>query len=485
MKFLLPVVIGLLFATIVTAQTNKPNIIFIIADDLGYGDLGCYGQQKIETPNIDYLAKQGLLFKQFYAGTTVCAPSRAALMTGLHTGHAPVRGNKGFQPEGQSPLPDSSVTIAMQLQQRGYETAAFGKWGLGYITTSGDPNKKGFDLFVGYNCQSLAHNYYPDHLWRNHDRIDFPQNKPEAKLSITNADTKNKDSVYSGDYIHKEAMKFINDKHTRPYFLFLPYTLPHGDVIAPHDQVYYRYINKFNEQPLKERPANYSNKERTFEPYPHAAFAAMVSRLDRYVGEIIDALTANGTLENTIIIFTSDNGPHKENGGDPEFFDSNGPFRGIKRDLYEGGIRVPFIVSWKGKIKPGVSFLASAAWDLYPTLLSLAGEKVLPRNIDGISMAGFWLNAEIPDAIYDHEFYWEFHEQKGKQAIIVGKWKGVRLNVNENADAPLELYDLLKDPGETTNIAATEPKIIEMLVDLIRNAHTPNRDWPLLPNERK
>lgn len=481
--------ISLLFANILIAQTaTRPNIIFIIADDLGYGDLGCYGQQKIETPNIDKLAKEGLRYNQFYSGTTVCAPSRAALMTGLHTGHAPVRGNKSFQPEGQTPLPDSSATIAMQLQQRGYETAAFGKWGLGYITTSGDPNKKGFDLFVGYNCQSLAHNYYPDHLWRNHDRINFPQNNPAGanELSGINANDGKKDSVYSGDYIHNEAMKFINDKHIKPYFLFLPYTLPHGDVIAPHDDVYYHYINKFKEQPLKERPANYSNKNRAFEPYPHAAFAAMVSRLDKYVGEIVAALKANGTLENTIIIFTSDNGPHKENGGDPEFFDSNGPFRGIKRDLYEGGIRVPFIVSWKGKIKPGTAnHPPAAAWDIYPTLLSFAGEKNLSKKIDGVSFADYWLKGEIPEEVRTRWLYWEFHEQNGKQAVVFGVWKAVRLNVSNDPNAPVELYNLATDPGETTNVAAEMPDLVKLVLELMQHSHTSDPDWPLLSTEKK
>jgi arylsulfatase A len=472
MRLLLSFLLLTPFCYNANAQTGKrPNIIFIIADDLGYGDVGCYGQAKIETPNIDQLAKEGLRYTQFYSGTTVCAPSRASLMTGLHSGHAPVRGNKGTQPEGQTPLPDSSVTIAMQLQKSGYNTAAFGKWGLGYITTSGDPNKKGFDTFFGYNCQSLAHNYYPDHLWRNHERIDLKEN-------LTS------DAVYSGDLIHGEAMKFIKSKHDKPYFLFLPYTLPHGDVIAPHDETYQYYIKKFNEQPLKERPSNYSNKDRTLEPYPHAAFAAMVSRLDKYVGEIVASLKANGTLENTVIIFTSDNGPHKENGGDPEFFDSNGPFRGIKRDLYEGGIRVPFIVSWKSKIQPGIVESPAAAWDMYPTLLKLAGENNVPGTIDGISLANYWTGPRKIHPIREY-FYWEFHEQNGKQAVLSLQWKAVRLNVRDNANAPIELYDLKTDPGETTNIAAQHPEVVKLMADVMWRARSSNRDWPLLPAEKK
>lgn len=470
-SLLLSFVVLLVYCDTYAQSPSKPNIIFIIADDLGYGDLGCYGQQKIETPNIDRLAAEGLRYTQFYSGSTVCAPSRASLMTGRHTGHIPVRGNKGTQPEGQTPLPDSSITIGMELQKRGYATAAFGKWGLGYITTSGDPNKKGFDLFYGYNCQSLAHDYYPDHLWRNHERIDLKENLAG-------------DVVYSGNLIHNEAMKFINDKHDKPYFLFLPYTLPHGDVIAPHDETYQYYIRKFNEQPLTERPANYSNKTRTLEPYPHAAFAAMVARLDKYVGEIVVALKANGTLENTVIIFTSDNGPHKENGGDPEFFNSNGQFRGIKRDLYEGGIRVPFIVSWKGKIQQGVSKTVAAAWDMFPTLLELAGEKNLPANIDGISLAGYWRDQLNP---FEHHqwLYWEFHEQGGKQAIVFGAWKGIRLNVSNDPNAPIAIYNLVEDPGETTDVAAKMPDYLQLFRELMEYSHVPNPDWPLLPTEKK
>ncbi|MBC7826628.1 MAG: sulfatase-like hydrolase/transferase, partial [Chitinophagaceae bacterium] len=306
------------------AFPKKTNIVLIFADDLGYGDIGCYGQQKIETPNIDGLAKAGLRFTQFYSGSTVCAPSRASLLSGLHTGHTAVRGNKGFEPEGQTPLPDSVTTIATLLQQQGYVTAAFGKWGLGFITTSGDPNKKGFGEFFGYNCQSLAHNYYPDHLWNNHNRVDLP-------LNLSG------DSIYSSDLIQQKAVEFLQKDHRKPFFLYLPYTLPHGDVIVPHDSLYSYYIKKFDEKPLNARPASYSNKNRSFEPYPHAAFAAMVSRLDRYVGDIVTLLNQKGIADNTLIIFTSDNGPHRENGGDPDFFNSNGIFRGIKRDLYEGG----------------------------------------------------------------------------------------------------------------------------------------------------
>ena len=452
----------------VNAQSKKPNIILIFADDLGYGDIGCYGQQKIETPNIDQLAKHGLRFTQFYSGSTVCAPARASLMTGLHTGHVSVRGNKGFEPEGQTPLPDTVVTIANLLQDAGYTTAAFGKWGLGFITTTGDPNKKGFDQFYGYNCQSLAHNYYPDHLWNNHERIDLTANLSE-------------DSIYSADLIHQNAIKFLKADHRKPFFLFLPYTLPHGDVIAPRDSLYDHYIKKFNEEPLKVRPSNYSTKNRSFEPYPHAAFAAMVSRFDKYVGDIIASIEEKGIAGNTLIIFTSDNGPHRENGGDPEFFNSNGIFRGIKRDLYEGGIRVPFIAYWQGVIKPGTSNRVAALYDLHPTFTQLAGINP-SKPVDGISMLPTLMQKEDKQHNY---LYWEFHENGGRQAVRWNNWKGVRLNVNNNGMAPLELYNLDTDPSEQNNIATQHPTIVAKLSNIIKQAHVHNIDWPLLPAERK
>ena len=452
-----------------SAGSKQPNIIFIIADDLGYADLGCYGQQKTETPNIDQLAKKGMRFTQFYAGTSVCAPSRTSFMTGLHTGHTVIRGNKSFEPEGQTPLPDSVMTIGNLLQKKGYNTAAFGKWGLGYITTSGDPNKKGFDQFYGYNCQSLAHNYYPDHLWNNHERIGLPENET-------------KDAIYSADKIHEQAMQFIaKQKNDKPFFLFLPYTLPHGDVMAPHDSVYYHYIKKFNEKPLSP-PANPKKGKNSFEPYPHAAFAAMISRLDKYTGEVLDAIREKGLEENTLVIFTSDNGPHKENGGDPEYFDNNGIYRGIKRDLYEGGIRVPFIAYWKGKIKPGVTDMPVVLWDMYPTFQQLSGMPV-SKNVDGISIVPALLQNGTQKQ-HDH-LYWEFHENNGRQAVRWKNWKVVKLNVNNAAQTVLELYDLSADPSEKNNLAMKFPEIVQKMEAMIKADHVWNKDRPLLPAERK
>jgi arylsulfatase A-like enzyme len=470
MTFVYKIVLAfsLLVCSFVNAQ-RKPNIILILADDLGYADLGCYGQQKTETPNIDKLAKNGLRFTQFYSGTSVCAPARASLMSGLHTGHTAVRGNKGTKPEGQTPLPDSVVTIANILQKQGYATAAYGKWGLGYITTSGDPNKKGFDQFFGYNCQSLAHNYYPDHLWDNHTRIDFAGN-------LTG------DAMYSADYIHQHAMQFLQQQHNKPYFLFLPYTLPHGDVIAPHDSTYNYYVQKFNEPELTAKPTATDGELHRFEPHPHAAFATMVARLDKYVGEVIAAITASGEANNTLVIFMSDNGPHKENGGDPVFFQNSGPLRGIKRDLYEGGIRVPFIAYWKGKIQPGVSTQTAAMWDLYPTFQQVAGVPI-SKQIDGISILPALLSSKKqPQHPY---FYWEFHENNGRQAVRWNNWKGVKLNVSKDANAPLELYDLSTDLSEKNNVAAQHPDIVKRMEQMIRESHVSNTDWPLLPGELK
>jgi arylsulfatase A-like enzyme len=461
MKYLIAIIFLLTVISANAQKKTKPNIIFIFADDLGYGDIGCYGQQKIETPNIDKLAQKGIKFTQFYSGSTVCAPSRSSFLTGLHTGHTAIRGNVSYPPEGQTPIPDSVITFANILQQNGYATAAFGKWGLGYITTSGDPNKKGFDLFYGYNCQSLAHNYYPDHLWNNHDRIDFAA----------------KDSVYSADIIHQQAIQYIKNSGEKPFFIYLPYTIPHGEVIAPHDSTYYYYIKKFNEKPVT---AKRMYDGRPLGEYPHASFAAMVSRLDKYVGEIVKLVEEKGIANNTLIIFTSDNGPHKEGGGDPDYFNSNGIYKGIKRDLYEGGIRVPFIAYFPGKIRSSVIDKPAALWDMYPTFLQMAGVPV-KKKIDGISLVPTLFQTGKQK---QHEyFYWEFHENDGRQAVRWGKWKAIKLAVTKISDPAIELYDLDKDPREVNNIAAQNPQVVKKMAELFSKEHRYDPDWPLLFKE--
>lgn len=450
------------------AQTKAPNIIFILADDLGVGDIGCYGQQKIQTPNIDALAAQGMRYTHFYAGTAVCAPSRASMMTGMHTGHTPIRGNRGFKPEGQFPLPDSSLTIASVLRDRGYLTADFGKWGLGYPGSTGEPLKKGFSVFYGYNCQTEAHNYYPDHLWQNDKRVELTGNKTG-------------DSIYSADLIQGQAMEFLRQRKDRPFFLFLSYTLPHAALTVPHDEVYRYYVDKFKEAPQKEEAGKLYEKA-AFEPYPHAAYAAMVARLDRYVGELVKEVDGQGIAGNTLILFSSDNGPHREGGNDPEFFNSSGIYRGIKRDLYEGGIRVPFIARWKGTIKAGVtSDLAAAFWDLFPTFGEMAGVRAFP-GIDGISILPSLLGKAGQQPVHDY-LYWEFHENEGRQAVLWHQWKGVRLRVSKLKDAPIELYDLGKDPAEKNNLAGQHPEIVRKLAGIMQEAHRPNKDWPLLVDE--
>ncbi len=447
---------------------QKPNIILIVADDLGYGDLGSYGQQKIQTPHIDALAKSGLSFTQFYAGTTVCAPSRASLMTGLHTGHTAVRGNRGFKPEGQFPLPEDAVTLPQLLQEQGYTTAAFGKWGLGYPGSTGMPDKQGFQEFYGYLCQSLAHNYYPDHLWLNGIKINIPQN-------LTG------DSIYSADHIHRQALAYLAQPKEQPYFLFLPYTLPHGDLDVPRDSVYQHYVKLFNEPPV-ERVANSKPNDR-YEPHPHAAYAAMVARLDAYIRQIRQQVKSMGQEENTLIIFTSDNGPHREDGGDPEFFNSSGIFRGIKRDLYEGGIRVPMIASWKNTITAGTKTDHVAAfWDFLPTFLDLSGIKP-SGDFDGISFAPTMLHSGKQSK---HPFlYWEFHENNGRQAVRMGKWKGVVYNASLANPNPMELYDLEKDPGETNNVAGRNGRLVAELMSIMQREHRYNKEWPLLFKEKE
>ena len=310
---------------VIAVGQNRPNIVFILADDLGYGDLGVYGQTKIETPHIDRLAKNGLLFTDFYSGAPVCAPSRSALLTGQHTGHTYIRGNKEIQPEGQEPLAENVVTFAEHLQQSGYRTGAFGKWGLGMVGTSGDPNRRGFDEFFGYNCQREAHRYYPNHLWHNDQRIELEGNNT--------ADPQ----IYAPDLIQTRALAFIRAHSQEPFFLFVPTPLPHAELVVPEDSLFQKYKGRFDETPFKGSdygagaPIGYSSQEE-----PRAAFAAMVARLDQHVGQIVEALKEEGLLDNTVIFFTSDNGAHQEGGADPVFFQSAGNLRGYKRDVYEG-----------------------------------------------------------------------------------------------------------------------------------------------------
>ncbi|MCF2445691.1 arylsulfatase [Dyadobacter sp. CY345] len=453
------------------AQKNsqkRPNIIFILADDLGYGDVGFNGQKLMRTPNIDRLAAEGVKFPQFYAGTSVCAPSRSSLLSGKHTGHTYIRGNKGVDPEGQEPIADSVVTIAEVLKKAGYATAAFGKWGLGPVGSYGDPNKQGFDQFYGYNCQSLAHRYYPDHLWDNHKKVILEENQN----LIYN-------KQYAPDLIQKQALEFLNTRNVKqPFFLFLPYILPHAELIVPEDSIFQFYKGKFDEEPYKGADYGADAKDGGYasQKYPRAAFAAMVSRLDLYVGQILDKLKEKGFDKNTLVIFTSDNGPHVEGGADPTFFHSGGGFKGVKRDLYEGGIREPFAARWPGVIKPGTTNnFTGAFWDILPTFAELAGAKV-PANIDGISFVPSITGEGVQ---LKHEYlYWEFHEQGGRQAVRQGNWKAVRLKAAEKPNAPVELYDLSKDSGERVNVASKFPDKAKELSKIMKHSHIPSVLFP-------
>ena len=443
------------------AEPQKPNIVYILADDLGYGDLSCYGQELFSTPNIDKLAESGLKFTQHYSGSTVCAPSRSSLMTGQHTGHTFIRGNKEIQPEGQHPLKAEAFTLAEAMQDAGYVTGAFGKWGLGYPGSEGDPNNQGFDEFFGYNCQRIGHHYYPYHMWHNQEKVMLEGNE----------------GTQTGDYgpevIQEYALKFLEDNHDKPFFMYYPSIIPHAELYAPEE-----YMEKYRGKFLPEK--NYegvdSGENFRYGPYgsqpeSHAAFVAMVDYLDMQVGEIVARLKELGVYENTLIIFTSDNGPHMEGGADPDYFDSNGPLKGYKRDLYEGGIRVPMIAVWKGKIPAGSETdHISAFWDVFPTVAEISGASV-PEDIDGISFLPTLLgNKEDQEK---HEYmYWEFHELGGRQAVRKGNWKLVRYNVLDPEEITTELYNLDTDLGEKNNVAAQHPEIMNELSELMKSART-------------
>ena len=469
MKNKIPIALCASYALISCAPDNKkeplPNIVYILADDLGYGDLSCYGQQKFSTPNIDRLAREGMLFTQHYTGCTVSAPSRSCLMTGQHTGHTPVRGNKGWVPEGNFPLPADSYTVAEMLKTKGYVTGAFGKWGLGYIETEGDPDSQGFDEFYGYNCQSLAHNYYPDHLWHNHEKVLLPENDSS------------KTGIYSADLIHKAALDFLETNKDKPFFLFYPTTIPHAELFAKEEYMK-MFRGKFNpEKSYKGVDEGHDFRLGPYgsQPEAHAAFAAMITELDDYVGELLAKLTELGLEKNTIVIFASDNGPHLEAGADPDYFNSNGNLRGYKRDMYEGGIRTPMLVRWPSKVKAGSeSNHVSAFWDILPTFAEIAGAEN-PEGINGMS----FLPSLLGKKQKQHEYlYWEFHEQGGKMAVRMGNWKAVKLNIDKTPQGVTELYNLSTDIGETNNIALSNPEIVKKMEEIMKQAHNPSEAFP-------
>ena len=435
----------------VEGPDQRPNIIYIMADDLGYGDLSCYGQKKFKTPHIDRIAREGVKFTDYYAGSTVCAPTRCVLMTGMHTGHAFVRGNRSVKPEGQAPMPRDIVTLPRRLKEAGYATGMFGKWGLGAPGSESDPVEH-FDTFYGYNCQGQAHTYYPKHLWHN-----------DQKVALDG-------QTYSADLIKDQLLQFVKDHRDEPFFAYVPFTIPHAAMHVPEEDhaPWRKKWPQFEDKIGKYRGPQVQN--------PVAAFAGMVTRMDRHVGELLDLLDELGIADNTLISFTSDNGPHKEGGHNPKFFDSNGPLRGHKRDLYEGGIRVPFVARWPGKIQPGtVVNTPVAMWDVMPTCLEVAGEEP-PQGIDGISYLPTLLGNH--DQQTQHEYlYWAFYEQGGKQAVRWGNWKGVRRNVGKNPNAKPELYDLTTDLAEQNNLADQYPEIVKTIEDQMQAAHRDSPNW--------
>lgn len=430
-------------------DASKPNIIYILLDDAGYGDFSCYGQKKFSTPNIDRLAKEGMKFTQHYSGSTVCAPTRCVLMTGKHTGHSYVRGNREVQPEGQAPMPADTVTIPRLLKKAGYATGAFGKWGLGAPKSESDPSKH-FDKFYGYNCQREAHTYYPTHLWDNKTKVEL-----DGK-------------TYSEDLITEQALSFIRKNKKQPFFCFVPATIPHAAMHVPEEYMapFRKKFPQFENVIGKYKGPEVRN--------PVAAFAGMMTKMDEGVGKILDLLEELDIDDNTLVLLTSDNGPHKEGGHKPDFFNSNGGLRGYKRDLYDGGIRAALLARWPGKIKAGsVSKHVSAHWDMLPTFCELAGVNA-PDDIDGISMVAELTGKEQRP----HEYlYWEFYERGGKRAARFGDWKAVHNNVHKNATGPIEIYRLPTDRAEQTNVAAELPEIVKQARKIFKNAHVTSEHW--------
>ena len=445
-----PLLVAAAMAALVSAQDRRaPNIVLIVADDLGYGDLGCYGQKVLRTPHIDRLAKEGLRFTDFYAGSTVCAPSRCVLMTGLHTGHCLIRGN------GKQNLRPDDVTIAEVLKGAGYRTGCFGKWGIGHEESTGLPTRQGFDAFFGYLDQHQAHNYYPTFLIRNGERVALPNVVPkEGKWGQGVA---SKRVAYSHDLIVEEALSFIDANKDDPFFLFLPVTIPHANNEAGKRGMEVPELGPFANAPW---------------PDPEKGFAAMMARLDRDVGRVRARIEKHGLAERTLILFTSDNGPHSEGGHRSGYFNSNGPLRGQKRDLLEGGIRVPLIAWWPGKTAGMTSHVADFT-DLMPTLAQLGGATGhLPKQHDGVSFAPTLLGTPEDQKTRGH-LYWAFYERGGAQAIRKGRWKAIQQPMKSS----VRLYDLSTDLEEKTDLAGAQPELLAELTTLMNSSYTPSPRW--------
>ncbi len=449
--FLAPFAGGLL-----AEKERPPNIIFIMADDLGYGELGCYGQEKIETPHVDAMASEGMRFTQFYAGSAVCAPARCCLMTGTHGGHAYVRSNHEIGTwdsyRGQLPLPEKTETVAMLMKRRGYATGAFGKWGLGGVGSTGGPLKKGFDTFVGYNCQRHAHNLFPRYLVKDEEKLELEGNT----RGLTGRH-------YAPQVIADHMLSFIKKNRDKPFFVYYPSVLPHLALQAPEDEIA-GYRGRWPETP-------YKGKSYLPHPTPRACYASMITFLDKQVGRLMKLLKELKLDDNTIVFFTSDNGTtHLKNQVDYEFFKSVGPLRGLKGSLYEGGIRVPMVVRWPGRVRPQtVTHLPSAHYDVFATLSDLvdgAGDVN-----DGISFLPTLLSQ--PERQKKHDYlFWDFAGYGAQLAVRMGRWKGIKRNLKKNPDAPLELYDLKNDVSEKRNVAGEHPDIADRIEKIMVEART-------------
>lgn len=466
------------------APPRRPNIVFMLADDLGYAEVGCFGQTKIRTPHVDRLAKEGTRFTQHYSGSPVCAPSRCVLMTGRHSGHAFVRDNREAKPEGQFPIPADTITLPKLLQGLGYTTGAFGKWGLGGPGSSGEPLKQGVNRFYGYNCQRVAHNYYPTYLWDNDQKVQLhnPDFSAHQKLPA-DADPKDPASYagyvgkdYAPDLITAQAVRFIRDNKDRPFFLYFPMIIPHLALQVPEDSLA-EYRGVFPDEPYVGGKGYLPHRT------PRAAYAAMVSRLDRYVGQLVGAVQELGLDEQTIFVFTSDNGPTYERlgGTDSDFFQSAGPFKGLKGSLYEGGYRVPLVVRWKGHIAASATCDRVTGFeDWLPTILELAGAKsTTPASVDGISFAPTLRGQTQEPRPF---LYREFPSYGGQQSVRIGDWKGIRQKLlarkNAQPNRHIELYNLREDVGEQHDVSAAHPDVVARIEAIMREQHTPSLEFP-------
>jgi arylsulfatase A-like enzyme len=492
LRYLIPL-LTLAAACSAADASRRPNIIFLIADDLGYGDIGAFGQKKIRTPNLDQLARDGMRFTQHYSGHNVCAPSRCVLMTSKHPGHAYIRDNRGGigQPgsmaEGQEPVPAGELKLPLTLKKLGYTSGGFGKWGLGAVGSTGDPNAQGFDRFFGFNDQAVAHNYYPTYLWNNRERVpldnpefsahqqlpaDADPNKPESYAQYSG-------KQYAPDLIAEQARVFLRENKDRPFFLYYPTTVPHLALQVPEDSLA-EYQDAFPEQPY--------TGDKGYLPHrtPHAAYAAMITRMDREIGRLLKLVDELGLRENTIVVFTSDNGPlwDRFGGTDSDFFNSAGGLRGRKGNYYEAGVRVPCIVRWPGKIAAGATNERVTGFeDWMPTLLELIGAKdATPTGIDGTSFAATLLGQPQPPRPF---LYRESRGYDGQQYLRMGDWKAIRTNLNprpavkDKTPGAIELYNLKDDPTESRNVAAEHPDIVAKMAAIMKEQHVTSPLWPI------